>query len=34
LKKIAEACQKKKRKIGAIERRVGKLLGANTRAAG
>lgn len=34
LKKIGEACKKKKQKLGAIERRVGALLGANTRAAG
>lgn len=34
LKKIGEACKKKRQKAGAIERRVGKLLGANTRAAG
>lgn len=34
LKKISEACKKKKQKVGAIERRVGALLGSNTRAAG
>jgi len=34
LKKISEACKKKKQKMGAIERRVGALLGSNTRAAG
>jgi len=34
LKKIGEACKKKKQKLGAIERRVGALLGSNTRAAG
>ncbi len=34
LEKIAESCRKRKQKIGVIERRVGRLLGANTRAAG
>jgi transposase len=34
LKKIAESCQKRKQTVGKIERRVGRLLGANTRAAG
>jgi transposase len=34
LKKIAESCRKRKQNAGAIERRVGRLLGANTRAAG
>ena len=34
LEKIAESCRKRKQKIGAIERRVGRLLGANSRAAG
>jgi len=34
LEKIAESCWKRKQKIGNIERRVGRLLGANTRAAG
>ena len=34
LEKIAESCRKRKQTIGAIERRVGRLLGANTRAAG
>ncbi len=34
LEKIAESCRKRKQKIGSIERRVGRLLGANTRAAG
>lgn len=34
LVKLAESCRKKKRKVGAIERRVGRLLGANSRAAG
>ena len=34
LKQIGEACKKKRHRVGAIERRVGKLLGANTRAAG
>jgi transposase len=34
LKKIGEACKKKKQKVGAMERRVGALLGSNTRAAG
>ena len=34
LEKIAESCRKRKQKIGRIERRVGRLLGANTRAAG
>ncbi|MBI4331241.1 MAG: hypothetical protein HY673_08170 [Chloroflexi bacterium] len=32
--KITESCRKKKQTIGKIERRVGKLLGRNTRAAG
>ncbi|MDP2730350.1 MAG: IS1634 family transposase [Dehalococcoidales bacterium] len=34
LQKIAESCRKRKQKVGIIERRVGRLLGANTRAAG
>jgi transposase len=34
LEKIAESCRKRKQKVGAIERRIGRLLGANTRAAG
>jgi transposase len=34
LEKIAESCRKRKQKLGSIERRVGRLLGANTRAAG
>ena len=34
LKKIAEACKKRKPKVAVVERRVGKLLGRNTRAAG
>jgi transposase len=34
LEKIAESCRKRKQKAGVIERRVGRLLGANSRAAG
>ena len=34
LEKIAASCRKRKQKAGGIERRVGRLLGANTRAAG
>ena len=34
LAKIAESCRKRQQKVGRIERRVGRLLGANTRAAG
>jgi transposase len=34
LAKIAESCRKRKQKANHIERRVGRLLGANTRAAG
>jgi transposase len=34
LTKIADSCQKRKQTVGKIERRVGRLLGANTRAAG
>jgi transposase len=34
LEKIAESCRKRKQKVGNIERRIGRLLGANTRAAG
>ena len=34
LTKLAECCQKKKQKVGTIERRVGRLLQANSRAAG
>ncbi|EKE08561.1 MAG: Transposase IS4 family protein [uncultured bacterium] len=34
LEKLVESCSKKKQKVGLVERRVGKLLGANTRAAG
>jgi transposase len=34
LTKLEESCQKKKQKLGVIERRLGRLLGANSRAAG
>ena len=34
LTKLADSCRKKKLKLGAIERRLGMLLGANSRAAG
>lgn len=34
LEKISESCRKRKQKVGSIERRVGRLLGANSRAAG
>jgi transposase len=34
LAKLVESCRKKKLKVGVIERRVGRLLGANSRAAG
>lgn len=34
LEKIAESCRRRKQKVGSIERRVGRLLGVNTRAAG
>ena len=34
LTKLAESCRKKKQKVGTIERRVGRLLEANSRAAG
>jgi transposase len=34
LMKLAESCRRKKQKVGAIERRVGRLLGANSRAGG
>lgn len=34
LEKIAESCRKRNQKVGVIERRIGRLLGANTRAAG
>ena len=34
LTKLADGCQKKKQKLGAIERRVGRLLEGNSRAAG
>jgi transposase len=34
LGKLVESCAKKKQKLGVIERRVGRLLGANSRAAG
>lgn len=34
LEKLAESCQKRKQKAGEVERRVGQLLGRNTRAAG
>jgi len=34
LLKLAESCRKKKQQVGAIERRVGRLLEANSRAAG
>ena len=34
LNKLSESCGKKKQKLGVIERRVGRLLGANSRASG
>jgi len=34
LEKIVESCRKRRQKTGTIERRVGRLLGANSRAAG
>jgi transposase len=34
LEKIAESCRKRRQKAGVIERRVGRILGANSRAAG
>lgn len=34
LERLAESCRKKKQKVGAIERRLGRLLGANSRTAG
>jgi len=34
LEKIAESCRQRKQNAGIIERRIGRLLGANTRAAG
>ena len=34
LKKIATGCRKRKQKVGVVERRIGRLLGRNTRAAG
>ncbi len=34
LSKLVENCSKKKQKLGIVERRVGRLLGANSRAAG
>ena len=34
LTKLAESCRKRKQKTGIVERRVGRLLGANSRAAG
>jgi transposase len=34
LEKLTESCRKRKQKIGSIERRVGRLLEANSRAAG
>ncbi len=34
LTKLVESCRKKKQKVGVVERRVGRLLGANSRAAG
>lgn len=34
LAKLAESCRKRKQKVGAIERRLGRLLEANSRAAG
>jgi len=34
LSKLTESCLKRKQKVGAVERRVGRLLGANSRAAG
>jgi transposase len=34
LERVAESCRKRRQKVGVIERRVGRLLGANSRAAG
>jgi len=34
LEKIVESCRNRKQNVGVIERRIGRLLGANTRAAG
>jgi transposase len=34
LNKLVESCRKRKQRLGAIERRVGRLLGSNSRAAG
>ena len=34
LEKLAESCRKRKQKSGSVERRVGRLLGVNSRAAG
>ena len=34
LRKLAASCAKREWPVGTIERRVGKLMGANTRAAG
>lgn len=34
LSKLIESCAKKKQKLGVVERRVGRILGANSRAAG
>jgi len=34
LEKIATGCRKRKQKVGVVERRIGRLLGRNTRAAG
>jgi transposase len=34
LERVVESCRKRRQKIGVIERRVGRLLGANSRAAG
>ena len=34
LRKLSASCQQKKQKAGSVERRVGRLLGANSRAAG
>jgi len=34
LNKLSEGCRQKKQKVGSVERRVGRLLGANSRASG
>ncbi|MBI4319077.1 MAG: IS1634 family transposase [Chloroflexi bacterium] len=34
LKKLSESCRRKKQKVGAVERRVGRLLGTNSRTSG